>query len=114
MSEWMSELVSEWVNCVKFEWDIIESLEDLLHGWYQYRYPLCEIYSNGTLFAHAEAIFFAKNNPAMHNNPVKFQCNYEIRCDKKRKEEKEQKGKEVYHGSLECFIYVLICHVLVF
>jgi hypothetical protein len=24
------------------------------------------------------------------------------------------RGKDVYHGTLECFIYVLICHVSVF
>jgi hypothetical protein len=24
------------------------------------------------------------------------------------------RGKDVYHGTLECFIYVLICHVPVF
>jgi hypothetical protein len=67
----------------------------------------------GTLFAksaqtvpslHMHLSFSAKSKPAMDNNPVKFHCNKEGMTS----------GKDVYHRTLQCFIYVLICHVPVF
>jgi hypothetical protein len=41
----------------------------------------------------------------MDKNPVKFHCN---------KKEGMTRRKDVYHGTLGCFIYVLICHVPIY